>query len=175
MLTGKSVQLRGMLPEDLPTLFGLAAEFDNWEERTPAPPKPLARETFDERMAQNRDDPHHVDFVITAEDRIVGRCSLMREDPLARNAEVGIGLVADVRGQGYGTDAMRVLAEFAFTRRNLHRLHLSVIASNASAIASYRKVGFVEEGRRREHCWVRGAFVDEILMGLLRSDWQHAQ
>ena len=161
-----------MVPEDLPTLFELAAEFDNWEERTPAPPKPLARETFDERMAQNRDDPRHVDFVITAEDRIVGRCSLMHEDTLARNAEVGIGLVADVRGKGYGTDAMRVLAEFAFTRRNLHRLHLTVIASNTAAIASYRKVGFVEEGRRPEHCWVRGAYVDEILMGLLRSDWK---
>jgi RimJ/RimL family protein N-acetyltransferase len=172
MLAGKSVRLRGVLPEDIPTLFELAAEFDNWEERTPAPPKPLARETFEEWISKNRDDPRHVDFVITADERIVGRCSLMREDPLARHAEVGIGLVADARGNGYGTDALRVLAEFAFTRRNLRRLHLSVLASNARAIASYRKVGFVEEGRRREHCWVRGAYDDEILMGLLRSEWR---
>jgi RimJ/RimL family protein N-acetyltransferase len=33
-------------------------------------------------------------------------------------------------------------------------------------------VGFVEEGRRREHCWVRGGYQDEVLMGLLRSDWR---
>jgi RimJ/RimL family protein N-acetyltransferase len=172
MLAGKSVQLRGMLPEDIPTLFGLAAELDDWEDRTPAPPEPLARETFEERISKNRNDPGHVDFVITADERIVGRCSLMHEDTLARHAEVGIGLVADVRGMGYGTDALRVLAEFAFTRRNLRRLHLSVLASNTRAIASYRKVGFVEEGRRREHCWVRGAYDDEILMGLLRSEWR---
>ena len=172
MLAGESVRLRGVLAEDLPALFELAGEFDSWEQRTPYPPRPLARETFDERVARNRDDPHHVEFVVTVEGRLVGRCSLMHEDPLARHAEVGIGLVADGRGKGYGTDALRVLVEFAFVRRNLRRLHLSVIASNEPAIASYRKVGFVEEGRRREHCWVRGGYQDEVLMGLLRSDWR---
>jgi RimJ/RimL family protein N-acetyltransferase len=46
-----------------------------------------------------------------------------------------------------------------------------VIESNRAGIAAYRRLGFVEEGRRREHCWVRGRYEDEILMGLLRSDW----
>ncbi len=175
MLAGKTVRLRGVLAEDLPTLFEIASEMTNWEERTAAAPKPLARETFDQRLEQNRDDPHHVDFVITAGERVVGRCSLMHEDPLARHAEVGMGLVAAARGKGYGTDALRVLVEFAFSRRNLRRLYLSVLASNGPAIAAYRKAGFVEEGLRREHCWVRGGYCDEVVMGLLRSDWRPAQ
>ncbi|HKC28399.1 MAG TPA: GNAT family protein [Jatrophihabitans sp.] len=50
-----------------------------------------------------------------------------------------------------------------------------VLASNAAGIASYRKVGFVEEGRHREHCWVRGHYEDEIAMGLLRSEWEAAR
>jgi RimJ/RimL family protein N-acetyltransferase len=95
----------------------------------------------------------------------------MDEDGLARHASVGISLGLDAAGKGYGTDALRVLVDYAFTRRNLRRVHLIVVASNERAIASYRKVGFVEEGRRREHCWVRGAYVDEVLMGLLRSEW----
>ena len=62
------------------------------------------------------------------------------------------------RGKGYGTDALRVLVRFAFERRNLRRVHLVTLASNAGGLACYRKVGFVEEGRRREHAWVRGGY-----------------
>ncbi len=63
-----------------------------------------------------------------------------------------------------------MLVEFAFTRLNLRRVHLTTLADNAGALASYRKVGFVEEGRRRESAWVRGRYVDEVVMGLLRSE-----
>jgi RimJ/RimL family protein N-acetyltransferase len=30
----------------------------------------------------------------------------------------------------------------------------------------------VEEGRHREHCWVRGRYEDEVAMGLLRDEWR---
>ena len=50
--------------------------------------------------------------------------------------------------------------------------HLTAVADNARALASYRRLGFVEEGRQREHAWVRGAYTDMVLMGLLRSQWR---
>ncbi|HEY3716776.1 MAG TPA: GNAT family protein [Jatrophihabitantaceae bacterium] len=171
MLTGDLVQLRPVRVEDLPTLYDLSADLDTWEERNPDPARPVTREEFDEKVARRRGATDQVEFAVTAEDQLVGRCTLMREDTLARHAEVGIGLTAHAVGKGYGTDALRVLVRYAFTRRNLRRLHLVVVASNERAIASYRKVGFVEEGRRREHCWVRGAYEDEVIMGLLRSEW----
>ena len=103
---------------------------------------------------------------------VAGLCHLFHIDTFTRTAEVGISLGASARGKGYGTDALRVLVRFAFERRNLRRVHLITLASNAGGLACYRKVGFVEEGRRREHAWVRGAYEDEVLMGLLRSDWE---
>ena len=87
-------------------------------------------------------------------------------------AEVGIALVPEARGRGIGTSAIAQVVEFAFVRRNLRRLHLQAIASNAGAIRAYEKAGFVIEGRRREHAWVRGAYEDIVLMGILRSDWR---
>jgi RimJ/RimL family protein N-acetyltransferase len=96
---------------------------------------------------------------------------MFRFDTLARSAEVGIALHQDARGKGYGTDALRVLVRFGFERRNLRRLHLRVLASNAAAIGSYRKVGFTDEGRHRESAWVSGSYQDEITMGLLRAEW----
>ena len=65
---------------------------------------------------------------------------------------------------------MRQLVEFAFVRRNLSRIHLQAIASNTAALRSYEKAGFVVEGRLRKHAWVRGAYEDIVLMGILRSE-----
>lgn len=57
-------------------------------------------------------------------------------------------------------------------RSNLRRIHLQAIASNAAAIRSYEKAGFVIEGRQREHAWVRASYEDIVLMGILRSEWE---
>ena len=64
-----------------------------------------------------------------------------------------------------------MLVDYAFRSRNLRRVHLQTLASNTAALASYRAVGFMEEGRLREHAWVEGAYEDIVLMGVLRSEW----
>ncbi|MGI9092322.1 MAG: GNAT family N-acetyltransferase [Mycobacteriales bacterium] len=171
MLTGELVTLRAVTDDDVPALFAMASEDQTWEERSA---RPLAAESVEDFRAR-RADPQHADlaaeFVIAVDQRFIGQCTLMREDTLARHAEAGISVTADARGRGYGTDAMRTLVRYAFTRRNLRRVYLRVLESNTAALASYRKVGFVEEGRLREQCWVRGHYENEVLMGVLRDEW----
>jgi RimJ/RimL family protein N-acetyltransferase len=176
MLSGELVTLRAAAESDLDRLYELWSELATWEERGPRPPMALSRADFEQRIraqwTASSDDAH---FVITVGDVVVGRTDLFGVDNLARSAEVGISLHPDSRGKGYGTDALRLIVEFGFVRRNLHRIHLTTIASNARALASYRKAGFVEEGRLREAAWVRGRYEDEVRMGLLRSEWAQQQ
>jgi RimJ/RimL family protein N-acetyltransferase len=80
-----------------------------------------------------------------------------------------VALAAEFRGRGIGTEAVRQMVEFAFTRCNLRRVHLQAIASNVGAVRAYEKAGFVVEGHQREHAWVRGSYEDIVLMGILRS------
>jgi RimJ/RimL family protein N-acetyltransferase len=169
-----SVRLRVRTDGDVGMLYEAFTDLAAWEERSPAPPRPVTRAEFERRLAAG-DFDGDAEFVIDHDGAAVGRCSLMHEDALTRTAEVGIALVGSARGRGIGTEALRQLVEFAFVRRNLRRLHLTVIASNAAGIGAYRKIGFVEEGRRREACWVRGHYEDEVLMALLRSDWATAR
>jgi RimJ/RimL family protein N-acetyltransferase len=171
MLTAGRLELRPQTDDDEPVLYRLAAELDTWEQRSPKAPGPLTLATFRRTNAERGDDGS-VEFVVTVDGAAVGRCTLFHEDPLARHAEVGIALLAEARGEGYGTAALRLIVEFGFTRRNLRRTYLGVLASNTAAITAYRKVGFVEEGRHREHAWVRGHYEDELTMGLLRSEWR---
>ena len=134
----------------------------------------MARETFDARLARADAESSgtSVRFVIDADGDAVGSVSLFEFDELARHAEVGIVVAAGFRGKGIGTAAISQIVEFAFVRCNLRRLHLQAIASNLGAIRAYEKVGFVIEGRQREHAWVRGRYEDIVIMGLLRSDWK---
>lgn len=168
-----SVTLRPRTDSDVDLLYSIAAELRTWEERGPAVPAPLTRAAFEARLAQSdASADNNVRFVIEADGDAVGSVSLFEFDDLARHAEVGIALRADARGRGIGTAAIAQIVEFAFVRCNLRRVHLEAIASNAAAIRAYEKAGFVVEGRRREHAWVRGHYEDIVIMGLLGSQWR---
>jgi RimJ/RimL family protein N-acetyltransferase len=167
------VSLRARTDDDLDVLFQIAADLDTWEERNPEPPHPLTRDRFDARLARAVSDDaaqNRVSFVVEVDGTAVGSASLFDFDCLARHAEAGISLLPSHRGLGIGTAAIVQLVEFGFVRRNLRRIHLQAIASNTAAIRAYQKAGFVLEGRRRQHAWVRGGYEDIVLMGILRSE-----
>ena len=168
-----TVSLRARTDDDLDVLFRIAADLDTFEERNPSAPGPFSRERFDARLARAADSEASQDsvmFVVDVDGTAVGTASLFEFDWFARHAEVGISLVPEARGRGIGTSAIAQIVECGFVRRNLHRIHLQAIASNAGAIRAYEKAGFVVEGRQREHAWVRGAYEDVVLMGILRPD-----
>ena len=168
-----AVSLRARTADDLDVLFRIAAELDTWEERNTSAPAPLTRERFEARLASITDSDtagDTVSFVVDVGGTVVGSASLFGYDSFARHAEAGISLVREARGRGIGTAAIVQLVEFGFVRRNLRRIHLQAIASNAAAIRAYEKAGFVIEGRQRQHAWVRGTYEDIVLMAILRSE-----
>jgi RimJ/RimL family protein N-acetyltransferase len=168
-----TVSLRTRTDDDLNLLFSIATDLETWEERNPSAPAPLTRERFDARLARTAgsDAPEDsVTFVVAADDKAVGSATLFGFDTFARHAEAGISLVPGARGRGIGTAAISQLVEYGFVRRNLRRIHLQAISSNVGAIRAYEKAGFVVEGRQRQHAWVRGAYEDIVLMGILRSE-----
>jgi RimJ/RimL family protein N-acetyltransferase len=65
------------------------------------------------------------------------------------------------------------MLDHAFGTLRLHRVSLSVFAFNERAIRSYRRVGFVVEGRSREAIWRDGRYWDEIHMSVLDDEWEH--
>jgi len=81
--------------------------------------------------------------------------------------ELGMAVARERRGQGVGSELLAAAIEWA-RANGLHKLSLGVFAHNATAIALYRKFGFVEEGRRLKHYRrSSGELWDSIEMGLL--------
>ncbi|HYU50478.1 MAG TPA: GNAT family protein [Candidatus Limnocylindria bacterium] len=105
--------------------------------------------------------------------RLIGSCAFSQLD-----GDNGSGLYhitigeKDCWGQGYGTEATRLMLDHAFGALGLHRVGLTVFAFNERAIRSYRKVGFKVEGRAREAIWRDGRYWDEVAMSILESEWR---
>lgn len=72
-------------------------------------------------------------------------------------------------GNGYGTDATRLVAAEVFEKFDLDAITLEVFAHNERAQRSYLKVGFRETGRTEE--WARNTRLDVIAMRLDRAEW----
>lgn len=107
--------------------------------------------------------------------RLLGTCNLWQIDDYHRNAHVGIGLAEAYRGHGYGRAALELLVRFAFRNRGLHRLSLETLEHNSAMRRCAERVGFVAEGRLRQNAWSAGAYVDEVLYGLLAAEWRTRQ
>jgi RimJ/RimL family protein N-acetyltransferase len=109
------------------------------------------------------------------EPRIIGFVIFKNIQFVHRSADIGvrIGYEAE-RGKGYGKRALELALNFAWNHLNLHRVSLTVFAHNERAIAAYRSVGFVEEGRQRDAAFIDGEWVDVVLMAALRPEPKRA-
>ena len=176
MLRGERVLLRPVERADLPRLWELLEDLEVavLADSGPVRPVSLARsEARFDREAEAGDAPRdQAWFAVVAEGELIGQCGLHAIDHFNRRCEVGIALGRDHWGKGYGQDCVRVLVDYAFTHLAMNRVSLQVLADDPRAVGAYRKAGFVEEGRLRQHGWVRGEFHDELVMSILRDEWK---
>ncbi len=75
-----------------------------------------------------------------------------------------------VWGRGIATEAIRLLARFAFDVLNLHKLKAGCYADNKGSAKAFLKAGFVQEGILKNQWQVAGKYQDELLFGLCRGD-----
>jgi RimJ/RimL family protein N-acetyltransferase len=182
VLTGERVVLRAQSRQDVEDQhtqiagdYELHAVLDTTVWRPVGLEAALAR--FDQALTEPV-DPKGVWFTVARRDDPElgwrGRAGLWEIDEFQGTAHLGILLGRSARGQGLGTDSVRVLCDYAFRICGLHRLTVETLATNEPMLRASRSAGFIEEGRMREHAYVLGDRVDEIHFGLLRSEWKAA-
>ena len=141
-------------------------------------PQSVKRAKEDVQKWMENESPDNFGFMIRtlADDRLIGFIGLDGIRWTHGDCFVGIGIGdPEYRGNGYGTDAIRVILRYAFIELNLHRVSLDVFEYNLRAIRSYEKAGFVVEGRERQFLNREGRRWDLVYMGILREEWKRQQ
>lgn len=114
------------------------------------------------------DNPGKLCLLAEADGQIIS-CAGLAAHPRRRarhTAELGISVSADWRGRGVGRAMMECLLNWALTHPMIEKVCLSVWSINAVAIALYRSLGFIEEGRRIGQVrFAPGRAADEVMMG----------
>ncbi|WP_231190329.1 GNAT family protein [Haladaptatus sp. DYF46] len=102
----------------------------------------------------------------------VGFVSLFDVNETSGRAKLAAWITPAQQGQGYATEAMDLLVEYAFVERRLHKLIAGALATNNASCEVLEKLGFIEEGRQREYYYVNGEYVNRAVYGLLKDQWQ---
>jgi RimJ/RimL family protein N-acetyltransferase len=133
---------------------------------------PLERMRADAAECVRSQDPVFT-IVEKAGRKPVGRALLFGVNTIDRHAMCGLFIgEKECWGKGYGTEALALLLDYGFNLLNLNSIELGVFAFNSRAIASYRRLGFKEIGRKRQARIIAGVAYDVILMDLLAEEFE---
>ncbi len=90
--------------------------------------------------------------------------------PTVYHWEIGIALLPEARGHGYGTEAHRLLVRYLFVHTPVHRIEAATEAGNIAEQRALEKAGFTREGLLRGIGWRDGAWRDGVWFSVLRTD-----
>ena len=172
ILTGKRIVLRPPLPSDKADrqVYGRDPEYRRMVGGDPYTAPPLTIAEIDAWYERTGADP--LSWIIAVEGRCIGGARLHSLDEENRRARYVIGIFDPASwGCGYGTEATRLVLDYAFTQMKLHRVDLRVLSFNPRAIRCYEKCGFVQEGIEREGALIGGEWQTDIIMSILEQEY----
>lgn len=86
-------------------------------------------------------------------------------------AEVGLFLVPDHWGRSLGTEAARLVVDWAFRERRMHRVIAHVVDGNEASARIWESLGFTREATLRDAAFREGTHVNMHLYGVLEDEW----
>jgi RimJ/RimL family protein N-acetyltransferase len=101
---------------------------------------------------------------------VLGGVSLFELRRDLGRASVGYWLTPAARGRGAATQAVRLLARWAFAELGVARLELTCGPDNEASQRVAERCGFAREGLLRSHVPFQGARRDSVIYGLLPGD-----
>jgi RimJ/RimL family protein N-acetyltransferase len=180
-LVGELVTLRPFVAEDTAVLRSMlrdaeigrltgsvhaSAQADPWDETAEA--RMLA--WYSSRNEQR--DRMDLAVVDQRTGACVGEVVLNEWDQPNRSCNLRIALVPAGQGRGLGTEAVRLMVGHGFEQLGLHRISLNVYDFNPRARRAYEKVGFVQEGVRRDVLHFEGRWISDVVMSMLAPEWE---
>jgi ribosomal-protein-alanine N-acetyltransferase len=119
-----------------------------------------------------REDTICVFICLVADGSIVGAINLSQIFRGGfQNAYLGYYIGAPHAGQGYLSEALKLVLRYAFKHLKLHRVEANIQPGNAASIALVKRAGFTREGFSRRYLKVCGRWRDHERWAMTVEDW----
>lgn len=108
-----------------------------------------------------------------ADQKPIGDVALSGIEYHDRNAEYGVIIgEKEYWGQGYATDAIKLILKYAFEEVNLHKVFAGISAWNIGSAKTAVKAGMHLEATRKEDWYIDGEYVDTNIYAIFKRDWK---
>ncbi|MBR3755619.1 MAG: GNAT family N-acetyltransferase [Firmicutes bacterium] len=120
-------------------------------------------------------DPTKLQFTITMkpEDKPIGKIYISRINRAEDSMDITRIYIADtdLRGKGYGEEALRLILDHAFINLHMERVTIDHFEKNRNAAGLYEKIGFKNEGLMRNAGKKNGKYINLQLKSMLRAEY----
>jgi RimJ/RimL family protein N-acetyltransferase len=175
LIATERLVLRRFRPDDAAPLAGYrsdpeVARYQSWDAPFPLLRAQTAVANF---IASDPDRAGWFQYAIErAEDRrLIGDVAVHLHDNLMQ-AEIGFTLAPAHQGQGYATEAVHAVLDRLFRVQGLHKVTGECDARNTASAQLMERLGFTREGLLRQQTYIKGEWTDDLLYGLLATEWQ---
>lgn len=105
-------------------------------------------------------------------DKLIGTVNIQEFDWINRSCHVPV-LIGDKDewSKGYATEARMMALRYAFYERNMNRVWATILDTNIASVKMNEKCGFKQEGVLRKSVFKDGVYHDQILMSILREEF----
>ncbi|MGW6686088.1 GNAT family N-acetyltransferase [Streptomyces sp. NPDC054961] len=102
---------------------------------------------------------------------LVGGVLFRTFDTAGGTCEAGCWLEPSMAGRGLVTKACRIIIDWAFRERGMHRVEWHVASGNKKSIAAAERLGMTREGVMRGNDLYRGRRQDTEIWSVLAHEW----
>jgi len=170
-LTGDTLYLRALEPEDLEFVYNIENDENIWPvSNTQTPYSRYLIRQYLENAHQDIYEAKQLRLAICEKNtfRALGLIDLFDFDPVNKRAGVGIIIQhADDRSKGRGKEALGLLIQYSFTKLHLHQLYANIDVENAASVALFTNFGFQCAGVKKDWIKRQNHYADEALYQLI--------
>jgi diamine N-acetyltransferase len=99
----------------------------------------------------------------------IGTIDLFEFDPIHKHAGIGIMLLKEYQGQGFGKIALDQFLAYCAEKLQLHSVYANVSETNLNSIKFFESCGFKKVAEYKEFLYENGKFVSQLTYQLILS------
>ncbi|EIM75358.1 acetyltransferase [Nitratireductor aquibiodomus RA22] len=114
----------------------------------------------------------HLAVIRREDSALLGEVLLKMASKDALQAEIGYIFSPDFSGEGYATEAVRMMLDIGFSEYGFHRIFARLDPLNKGSVGVVERLRFRREAHLLQNDRFNGVWGDEFIYALLKSEWE---
>lgn len=174
-INGEKVILSKITTKDLDFICRIESDENIWcFEESVQSDKQVIREEYLEKINEG-DKTNSYDFIVRLavdnEKTPIGIAQIWSYIDYRKSWEIGFALLPEHRGHGYGSEAAKLLLNYAFEKLDAHKVVGMCNSKNTRSATLMKHIGMTKEGVFKEELFWNNQWTDQYYFSILEKEF----